>query len=490
MSIAARGLTLEDIDLLEQRAIEQARNSFWAYRQYMDPKLKKGWWQRELAKKLQNFGEDFVAGKRPKLFIEAPPQHGKSIQVVDLVCWLSGHHPDLRTIYTSYSDRLGVRANLRFQRSLANPKYAKVFPFTKMNETGNVSMAGQKLRNKEIVEFVNGEGYFRNTTVLGSITGESLDLGIIDDPIKGREAAGSETIRNKTWEWFLDDFFTRFSEEAALLGIMTRWHVDDLVGRMKDLFPDMIILKYPALAVEDEENRKEGEPLFPEHKSLGFLLERKNAMFSANWEALYQQNPIITGGHIIKGVWFHRHTLIPRILYRKIFADTAMKTEERHDYSVLECWGKGEDGRIYLLDLQRGKWEAPDLERKVIDFWNKHKALKQTTYGASLGALRQMIIEDKASGTGLIQKIKKDGKIPIRAQERTKDKYTRVLDVLNYIESGLVSLPDSEDAPWVSDFISECEMFTADDSHLNDDQIDPMLDAINDILVETGGRFF
>ncbi|MCT9017205.1 phage terminase large subunit, partial [Cupriavidus gilardii] len=151
-------------------------------------------------------------------------------------------------------------------------------------------------------------------------------------------------------------------------------------------------------------------------------------------------------------------------------------TAERNDYSVFQCWGLGKNGRIYLLDLIRGKWEAPELRRRAIDFWNKHLPLGMP-HGAALVKMR---VEDKASGTGLIQDIRESGGIPIEGIERDKDKLTRVMDVVSYIDSGYVYIPES--APWVSDFVQECDAFTPDDTHAHDDQIDPLVDAINDLL--------
>lgn len=466
---------------LEFTTYEDARESFWAFRQLITPHLKKGWWQREIAYELQNFYLDLIEGLRPKLVIQAPPQHGKSIQIIDFVAWVAGHNPDFKTIYTSFSERLGVRANLRLQRIFDSTVYKRCFPETRINEKNTVSISGQYLRNREIVEYVNHEGYFRNTTVRGSITGETLDLGVIDDPIKGREEAGSLTVRDKTWDWLMDDFFTRFSEHAGLLTILTRWHIDDPIGRLIQAMPDVRVLSYPAIAVRDEINRKAGEALFPELKSKEFLMLRKQAMFSGHWEALYQQNPLIEGGEIIKGNWFKRYEMLPTIKYRKIYADTAQKTGERNDYSVFECWGLGDDNKLYLIDMIRGKWEAPELRRRAIDFWNKHKKLDglDKDQQKKMGALRQMLVEDKSSGTGLIQDIKRDANIPIKAIERVKDKLTRVMDVLNYIESGYVCLPNES---FTSDFIAECEAFTADDTHAHDDQIDPLCDAIVDML--------
>tara|TARA_R110000868_G_scaffold128723_4_gene337051 strand:+ start:489 stop:1898 length:1410 start_codon:yes stop_codon:yes gene_type:complete len=457
--------------LLEQQAIYEARDHFWRYRKWMRPGMHLGWWQREIAHELQQFRDDLVAGKRPKLVIEAPPQHGKSEQVVDFVTWLAGNDPDLRVIYTSFSGRLGIRANVQCQRIYSSDRYRMIFPGTQIAAGDD-----EAIRNREMIEYVGREGYFRNTTVLGSITGESLDVGIIDDPIKGRENANSITIRDKTWDWFTDDFFSRFSESAGLLAILTRWHIDDPIGRLKDRMGDQIrVVSYPAIANRDEKHRKAGEALFPEHKSLDFLLERKATMASVNWEALYQQNPQIVGGELLRPEWFGRYTVLPVIKHRAIYADTAQKTAERNDYSVFQCWGKGDDGKLYLIDMIRGRWEAPDLRRRAIDFWRKHVG------ESKLGPLRAMKVEDAASGTGLIQELKRSANIPISGIIRTKDKYTRMLDVLGYIEAGKVAIPDS--APFVSDFLAEAEAFTADDSHMHDDQLDPMMDAITDLLI-------
>lgn len=461
------------LELLKEQVIRQARKDFLTYRKLINPKNKWGWWQEEIARQLQKFYDDMVAGKRPKLVIQAPPQHGKSEQIIDFISWLAGKEPDLRSIYTSFSERLGVRANLKMQRLMDSAKYKEVFPGTRLAGKERTE-SGVFLRNREILEYCGQSGYFRNTTVGGSITGEGLDLGVIDDPIKGRKEANSKTVRDNVWDWFTDDFFTRFSEDAALLCILTRWHIDDPIGRLIKKYPDVKVLSYPAIALEDEPHRKAGEALFPEHKSLEFLNERKQGMANTSWLSLYQQTPIVIGGEIIKGADFGRYAVAPVIQYRKIFADTAQKTAERNDYSVFECWGLGEDRKLYLLDMIRGKWEAPELRRRAIEFWNKHAAL------TGQGRLREMLVEDKASGTGLIQDIKRDEKIPIKAIQRSTDKLTRVQDALPYIESGYVMLP--AEASFISDFISECEAFTADGAHDHDDQIDPMCDAITDML--------
>ena len=467
-------LNSRTLELVKELRLREARESFFAYRKLTNPKLKTGWWQEEVCNQLQQFYDDLVANKRPQLVIQAPPQHGKSDLIVSFISWLAGKSPDLRTIYTSFSERLGVRANLKLQRLYDSAIYQDIFPDTKISRIG--AIGADAIRNRELLEYQNCLGYFRNTTVGGSITGEGLDLGVIDDPIKGRKEANSKTVRDGVWDWFTDDFFTRFSENAGLLCILTRWHIDDPIGRLIQKYPDVKVLSYPAIATNDEKNRKEGEALFPEHKSLDFLLERKSLMDTTSWLSIYQQTPIIVGGELIKGEWFKRYTTLPKLEYKKIFADTAQKKGKHNDYTVFECWGYA-DGNIYLIDLVRKKMESPELRRTANDFWNKHAQ-------SDNGRLREMCIEDKASGTGLIQDIKAHDKIPIKAIQRNIDKLTRVQDVLTYIENGYVYIP--ENASFVSDFIAECEAFTADDAHDHDDQIDPLCDAIDNMIAKRG----
>lgn len=445
----------------------------------MNPGMKKGWWQRDAARHLQQFYTELLDGMRPKLVIQAPPQHGKSDTIVDFIAWVSGKHPDLRTIYASFSERLGTRANSKLQRIYDSPKFRAAFPELRLGE-GAGPRGLQAQRNAELLEYADRKGFFRNTTVRGSVTGESLDLGVIDDPIKGREEANSETVRSKTWDWYNDDFRTRFADDAGLLIILTRWHVDDPVGRLEAAEPGLKVLTYKAIAEADEEHRKAGEPLFSELKSLNFLQGIQRTMDSLSWEALYQQNPIVAGGNLFKVDKFKRHAFgaaIP-LKRREIYVDTAQKTGERNDYTVLQEWGLGKDGVAYLLDQVRGKFEAPELERAARRFW-KQKSAANSTAAGNLSAMR---VEDKVSGTGLIQQLGRgDGRIPVRPIKRgTADKFTRALDVLPSIDSGMVSLPD---APWLPDLLTELAQFP---NGKHDDQVDVLCDGVAGMLLKTG----
>lgn len=207
-----------------------------------------------------------------------------------------------------------------------------------------------------------------------------------------------------------------------------------------------------------------------------------NKVSRFTFAAQYMQNPIAIGGNLIRSEWFPRVAMPPKIQYRIITADTAMKTKEHNDFSVFQCWGFGEDKKIYLLDQLRGKWEAPELKRRASEFWNKHNAMQ------GLGSLRKMYVEDKSSGTGLIQDLKLSERIPIEGLERNTDKLTRVMDAVPHIESGYVCL--LQDLPFIHDFVAECESFSSDNTHAHDDQIDPLCDAIKILLAVRPKGFF
>jgi len=163
--------------------------------------------------------------------------------------------------------------------------------------------------------------------------------------------------------------------------------------------------------------------------------------------------------------------------WRAIWADTAQKTKEHNDYSVFLCAGLGYDNRLYIIDVRRGKWEAPELIKEAKAFINKHKESN-----TKIGKLRYMAIEDKASGTMLIQNISRETTLPIKAIQRDTDKLTRTMDVVFYVEDRRVVLPVS--APWLLNYVEEIEGLKADFTHEHDDQWDPTIDAINDSLAK------
>lgn len=193
--------------------------------------------------------------------------------------------------------------------------------------------------------------------------------------------------------------------------------------------------------------------------------------------AQYQQNPSPIGGGMFKDAYWKYYDVIPSdIDCIRIYGDTAQKTGERNDYSVFECWARSRSTGIYLIDLIRGKWEAPDLESKMVDFWNKHKPTQFRPLGAQV-----VKIEDKSSGSSLIQSIKKDYLIPVEPIQRNTDKVLRAMGVVKYFASGYIHLP--RDAEWLHDFKEEFRKFTPLMTHRHDDQIDPTMDAVEDMIV-------
>lgn len=453
--------------LHEELQIRAARVDFLTFRLLINPKLKVGWFVRDSAAQLQQFADDFIAGKRPVLIMQAPPQHGKSTITIDFIAWMAGKYPDLQSIFASFSDRLGTRANLRLQRIYDGELFKRIFPAITLPDAKDKKYS----RNRKLLEYMEHDGSFRNTTVNGSVTGESLDLGFIDDPIKGRAEANSETIRSKAWEWFTDDFYTRFSEDAALLMVLTRWHLDDPAGRLMEIGLDNVkVLKYEAIATTNEEYRLEGEALFPEHKSLGFLLQRKKVLGIANFEALYQQNPIIMGGDIFKKDDF-RYFDTPR-RYKQIVLswDTAYKPGEFNDPSVCGVWGEHEAG-YDLLHVYRQRVAYPKLKKDM-----KHIAESWVARRELFAAhpIFTILIEDKGSGQSLIQELRMDTNYNIIAIEPESDKITRAHACTGQFDAGKVFL--QRGASWLEDYEKEMLSFP---NAIHDDQVDMTSQFLN-----------
>lgn len=225
-----------------------------------------------------------------------------------------------------------------------------------------------------------------------------------------------------------------------------------------------------------------GEPLWEEKHSRE-KLEVLEAGDLYTFASQYQQNPSPLGGGMFKAKWWkHYDILPPDIDLRRIYGDTAQKTKEHNDYSVFQYWARSRSGGIYLIDQVRGKWEAPELEQQLKDFWAKHKPSMERPFGC------QMVkIEDKSSGSSLIQSIKKQHRIPIEGIQRHVDKVFRAMSTVKYFQSGFVHLP--RDTDWMLDYKSEFTKFTPMKSHKHDDQIDPTMDAVEDMLVFTDNIF-
>lgn len=399
------------------------------------------------------------------------PTHN-SITVADFVSWMAGKAPHLRTIFSSFSERLGVRTNLKLQRVYDSQIYHDVFPDTKINSSNVVTISGQYLRNREILEYVGKGGYFRNTTVGGPVTGESLDVGIIDDPVKGREEANSLTMREKVWEWFTDDFGTRFSEHAGMILIMTRWHIDDLAGRIIENDPRAKVLVFKAIADEDEEFRGAGEPLFPELKSLDFLLAKKAVMRSASWQSLYQGSPIIDDGDLVKVEKIQIVKNVPGKIIGSVRYWDKAGTDGGGAHTAGVLMHKLQDGRYCIADVVRGQWSAGRREDTI-----KHTA---QTDGFSV---KVWVEQEPGSGgkESAENTVKNLAGYPIYVERVTGSKETRAEPFAAQVEAGNVCILD---APWTKEFIDEGRLFP---NGKYKDQIDAASGGFNKLALLPSG---
>lgn len=420
--------------------------------------------------------------------INIPPRYSKTELVVILfTVWCYIKNPRCEFIHLSYAQPLVLENSDAIRTVIKSHEFRQLWPNIKTKDNKDAKGAwattdGGMFLATPAGGAITGFGAGRMDE-WNDLTGDFLFSGaiLIDDPLKPDDAK-HDTMRkavNSRWEETIKS--RRNSPRTPVICVMQRIHEDDFTA---ELLKDTSIkwLHRVMSAIVDEGTPTE-RALWPAKHSLA-TLKVMAAKAAYIFSGQYRQKPSPPGGGILKGAWFGRYKVLPRIKFRKIYVDTAQKTAERHDYSVFEVWGQGEDGNIYLIDLKRDKWESPELRKNAKDFWIKHKACDAHL----MGALRQMRVEDKASGTDLIQSLKTDRQcpIPIYAQQRNTDKVVRVGDAAPYIEAGFVFIPDPDlGCAWVSDFVTECESFTSNDSHAHDDQIDPMCDAIMDML---GGR--
>ena len=184
--------------------------------------------------------------------------------------------------------------------------------------------------------------------------------------------------------------------------------------------------------------------------------------------------------------------MLPRLKYRYMHADTAIKKGETNDYTVFSLWGYGDDNRAYLIDMQVIKVDAVELEARFYDLWKKWKPYDHRFPCP----IRKIGIEDKASGTQLIQKIKRNGGLPIVAIPRTEGKGERAQAVQGYVEAGLVCVPDTAynhdhtSCDYMSEFVRQLESFTLTDSHKNDDAIEGMMDACIEFFAKSSNSIW
>jgi predicted phage terminase large subunit-like protein len=473
-------LSSDDLALVEELAIMEARTSFWAYRRWINPGMLEGWWQYTIAQEFQRFYERLVAGERPYLVLSAPPQHGKTKQVTDFISWCAGKEPDRKQMYASYSDELGTGVNGQLQRILDGERYQRVFPDTQLSVGNVVNNVGRYARNSNLLEWVGRQGSFRNTTVRGQINGLGLGLGYIDDPLKGREEAQSKPVRDRAWDWLTDDFFGRFTDDAGLIMIMTRWHVDDPVARFITRFGKgrVRVLAWPAIATKDEMYRRKGEALFPEHKSKEFLLERKSLLTKAGWESVYQQSPIVVGGGLFPIEKMHVTTMPTRKEVKKAvrYWDKA-GTEDGGAWTAGVLFGELKDGRLVVLDVIHGQWNFAVREERI----------KQAAEidRANFGFVETWVEQEPGSGgkESAERTIANLRGYVVKADKVTGSKETRAEPYAAQVQGGNIQIVG---AAWNRDFLDEHETFPTGKYK---DQVDAAAGAFAKLVAKKAGSY-
>lgn len=407
-------------------------------------------------------------GEIKRLIISLPPRHGKSMTTTEsFPSYFIGRNPSRRVITTAYGENLARRFG-RFNKQKIDEFGADVFGIRTSRDADSVTAwdvedveTGQKHRGGMI-----------STGIGGAVTGQGADLLIIDDPVKNRKEAESITYRNMVWDEWKDTLSTRLTPNGAVIVIMTRWHEDDLVGRLLshefEGDPDeWTVVSIPAVC-EDEATdplgRKEGETIWPEY---GFdedwAARRKKTAGTRGWASLYQQKPTVAEGQIVKRGWWKYYKVLPGKFDEILQSwDMTFKDNDGNDYVVGQTWGRSGADK-YLIDQVRARMDFPATKAAVKSFAAKHPKA------------RRKLVEDKANGPAVIADLKREipGLIPVNPDG---GKVVRATAASADIEAGNVYLPDPSIAPWVHDFVEEWSAFP---QGKNDDQVDSSSQAIN-----------
>jgi len=462
MSGLSKQEQLELHALLESQYLDKVRNSYVDYVEYAH----EGQWIRGkhlelVCNTVQNFLEDKLVNDKGKLcnvlIVSMPPQHGKSQSITEtLPSWYLGNYPDKRVIEVSYGDDLARKFGRRNKQKI-NEYGKKLYGIEIASET----------RSDTEFEIKGHRGSMISRGIMAGLTGQPGDLIIVDDPIKNRQEADSETYRERLWEEWLNSIKTRLSAKGKVIVIQTRWHEDDLSGRIvKEGIEKFYELNIPCEAEENDIlGRNVGDALFPEiGKDNDWLRDFKRSYIggqgSRAWNALFQGKPVSQEGNLIKREWWKFYDRLPRIATKILSIDAAFKGDATSDFVVIQVWGKtGAD--MYLIDQTRAKMDFPTTLQAIRNMIRKHPDA------------HAKFVEDKANGSAIISMLRREigGVIPVNPQG---GKVARVNSVSAYIESGNVYLPRT--APWIEDFLNEASAFP---NGKHDDQIDGMSQALN-----------
>lgn len=426
--------------------------------------------------------EQFIASEGKtgigRLIITMPPRHSKSLHVSHLFPpWVFGRNPDKEVIEASYGAELAEGWSLKVRTLMESEEYAAVFGKKSMLEKPvEVNAENRKVQSWNLKGF---RGALHAAGVGGPATGKGAHLLIIDDPIKDREEADSETMREKVWDWYTSVARTRLMKGGAVIIMMTRWHEDDLVGRMVSRQAEKwAVLNMPAIAEEGDMYRKQGEPLWPEMFDLKALQDLKEDIGRRDWTALYQQQPTGDEGDVFMKDWFVYGNFPHKDEISKAFQvwDTALTEKKEGDYSSCATFFVTRDG-LFLADIYRAHLGLPQLKEMMKQKWAQWN---------SVFRISRIYVENKGSGISALQSLKKETHMPLiplepMETEMGKSKRARAEAAGGYIQAGRVVFKSG--APWLSDFENELLKFP---HGRHDDMVDAFVYGV--LLQQGGGK--
>lgn len=464
MSIDFTKLTPEQMEnytklvLNGEVAKELARRNVMDYAKMIFPNYREAPHNKLIADTLTKVAE----GRLKRVMIFAPPRHGKSYLTSEAFpSYYLGRFPDRYIIHCTYSDDLALDFGAKVKNHMRDPLQSQLFP--------RCSLKGQSQSQAKLSTSMGG-AYFA-VGVGGAITGRGAHLLLIDDPIKGRAEADSETIRRKLKDWYKSVAYTRLMPKGAVVIIQTRWHYDDLAGwlieeqKRNPSAEKWTIIDLKAIAEEgDILGRRPGEALWPSDFPIETLLDIKNQLGTREFSSLYQQNPTSDENAIIKVEWFNRYQNLPTDAYMRVHSwDTAIKDEEVNDPTAFQSWYLSPKG-YYLADRLSYRLQFPDLVRLVTNLYERDKP-------------HAVLIEDKGSGQQLLQVLRTTTRIPVIGIQANVSKIFRAQSVAPTIESGCVYLP--EYAAWLYELETQIAQFPA---AAHDDDVDAMTQALGYLI--------
>lgn len=427
---------------LERKLLQlQAPKTFHRFLDYINPAYDRQWFHTVVADYCQMLHRGIIRN----LMVFIPPQHGKS-EIVSrcFPAWALGKNPDLKIVGTSYSAELAGQFSRAIQRTIDSREFHTIFPETYLNGSNVRTDVRGYLRNVNIFETVNHKGFYKAVGVGGSLTGTPVDIAIIDDPIKGDKDAASTIFHESLWNWYTSVLLTRLHNESKQLFIMTRWHEDDLAGRILKKEPEKwTVLSIPAIRENLNDGnsfdpRKVGEALWPERHSLE-RIEAQRKRSERVFAALYQQHPTIDGGNIIKEEWFQRISKRDFDAKRSgepinFFVDTAYTDKTSNDPTgIIGTCSIGNS--LYIVCAKKVNMKFPELCRFLPQYVRDNGYTRRSS----------VRIEPKANGLSVIDQLHESTNLNVVATHSPKDsKETRLNAASPFVESGRVYLVEAD----------------------------------------------